>query len=264
MVKNLQLDATGIIPEITQTARAASCKFSELGEPAFLSASFALRYEVYCKERRFLTPEKYPQKCESDHYDNHAVHVGGTNSNGEMVGTVRMVLHSALGFPMFEHCKIFPQYEYLTDLHVQKATAEISRLAFTKHHRTFPKPEVRSNGEVSCEDISSTVESATVNPTATKQDKADITLGIYKTIYQISKRRGITHWCAAMEKSLLRLMGRFHFAFTPIGPELDYYGPVTPYVVTLAEIEKGLRQHCPATYADFINGLEPELVPVFT
>jgi hypothetical protein len=67
-----------------------------------------------------------------------------------------------------------------------------------------------------------------------------------------------------MEKPLLRLMRRcFHIDFTPIGPELDYYGPVVPYIIGIAEIEEALFEHCPAIIADFLKGLEPEFFPHF-
>lgn len=267
MVKQLQTTTRGKESNLREPSSNSSFNFSVLGEPDFLSASFALRYEVYCKERQFLIPEHYPLKLETDPYDSHAIHVGGTNSKGEMVGTIRLVLHSTMGFPLFEHCKIFPEYAYLADLQIQKTTAEVSRLAITKHHRKPQNVDDCGSEYTPHYDVLITGDrSAAPQATGAKpgrQDKPDIILGIYKTIYQVSKRRGITHWCAAMEKSLVRLMRRFHFAFIPIGPELDYYGPVTPYVVALSEIEKALYLHCPATYADFISGLEPELVPAF-
>lgn len=263
MVNERRSDGLQKAPGSNQLARNANFNFSELVEPQFLNASFALRYEVYCKERRFLTPDNYPHKHETDRYDSCSIHVGGTNSKGEMVGTVRLVSHSTIGFPLFEHCRLFPEYEYLADPRSQTTTAEISRLAFTKNCKE-PLATKTCQGEYlhgDVDDCGSVAQAARTS--LSNQEKAGITLGIYKTIYQISKRRGITHWYAAMEKSLLRLMRRFHIAFTPIGPELDYYGPVTPYVLALSEMEKALHQHCPATFADFIDGLEPEFRPTF-
>lgn len=263
MVNKQRFDRLGTASGINQPARNASCNFYELVEPQFLNASFALRYEVYCKERRFLTPDNYPQKHETDRYDSYSIHVGGTNSKGEMVGTVRLVSHSTIGFPLFEHCKLFPQYEHLASPQSQITTAEISRLAFTKNYKEplSTRTGQREHAHDDADECGGAAPAA--RAPLSNLEKAGITLGIYKTIYQISKRRGITHWYAAMEKSLLRLMRRFHIAFTPIGPELDYYGPVTPYVLALSEMEKALHQHCPATFADFIDGLEPEFRPTF-
>src|SRR5690606_15783528 len=69
-----------------------------------------------------------------------------------------------------------------------------------------------------------------------RRSKPEIVLGLYKTMYQASKRQGITHWLAAMERSLLRLLTRYNIGFQPIGPELDYFGPVVPYIAAIADI----------------------------
>ena len=39
-----------------------------------------------------------------------------------------------------------------------------------------------------------------------------------------------------MEKPLARSLSRMGFDFNPIGPETDYYGPVTPFMADLEEI----------------------------
>src|SRR5688500_12130718 len=70
--------------------------FSVIENQRQLSESFALRYEVYCKERNFLPVESFPSKLEIDHYDDHSIHVAGSNQDGLMIGTVRLVLPSSL------------------------------------------------------------------------------------------------------------------------------------------------------------------------
>jgi N-acyl amino acid synthase of PEP-CTERM/exosortase system len=243
-------------------------KFAVIGEPTYLSASFALRYEVYCRERKFLAAENYPFKLERDIYDDCAIHVGSTNDNGVMLGTVRLVLPSGKGFPLFEHCTVFPEFNHLKDIQLQQTAAEVSRLAISKHLRKLnyvfdPGSELSTN--VSATNVSQLpVRQHKLDIASAAEIKSDIMLGIYRTIYQASKRKGITHWFAAMEKSLLRLMRRFHFEFIPIGPELDYYGCVTPYVVAITAIEQALYEHCPATYEYFVHGLEPAFLPALS
>jgi N-acyl amino acid synthase of PEP-CTERM/exosortase system len=238
--------------------------FAVIGEPTYLSASFALRYEVYCRERKFLAAENYPFRLERDIYDDCAIHVGSTNDNGVMLGTVRLVLPSGKGFPLFEHCTVFPEFSHLTDIRLQQTSAEVSRLAISKHLRKLnyvfdPRPEHSTNMTMDAAQLPGPLHKLNID--SASEIKSDIMLGIYRTIYQVSKRKGITHWFAAMEKSLLRLMRRFHFEFIPIGPELDYYGCVTPYVVAIAAIEQALYEHCPATYEYFVHGLEPDCLP---
>ena len=59
----------------------------------------------------------------------------------------------------------------------------------------------------------------------------------------------------------MRLLSRFRFTFTPIGPEADYYGPVTPYIADIAAIERQVFEEMPEFFAEFIDGLEPEFIP---
>jgi len=228
-------------------------------DSARLRDSYALRYEVYCHERHFLAPEDYPSKLEMDSYDNSAIHVGGINKEGVLVGTLRLVLPSARGFPLFEHCELFPEYQYLADPDklAQLTAAEISRLAISRSYRRR-----RNDGLYDLASKEDRMTSArTGDEAAHHRHKPEIILGLYKTLYQASKRQGITHWFAAMEKPLLRLLRRYNFDFKPIGPELDYYGPVTPYFAEIAEVEAGVHRRCPDMLAEFVRGLEPEFVP---
>ena len=84
---------------------------------------------------------------------------------------------------------------------------------------------------------------------------------LYKAMYQASKRCGITHWMAATEKSLYRLVSRSGFPFRQIGPETDYYGPVAPYLIDLSELEANILSGQYPMISDFLDGLEPEFRP---
>lgn len=236
--------------------------FSVIDDAVYLRDSYALRYEVYCQERRFLAPENYPQKLETDSYDGRAIHVGVINKAGALAGSVRLVLPSAQGnFPLLEHCKLFHEYQYLADpdKSAQLSLAEISRLAVSKSYRRRQNDGLYDLA--SEEDNSAAMQAE--NEAMHRRHKPEIIFGLYKVMYQASKRQGITHWFAAMEKPLLRLLQRYSFDFKPIGPEMDYYGPVTPYFAEIAEIEKSVHRRHPEILADFVQGLEPELVPSF-
>ncbi len=264
-ISGIIMGIQNILPDSALTLHDASTSnlnFSVLGEPTSLSASFALRYEVYCRERNFLAPENYPSRLEQDIYDDCAIHVGSINNSGVMLGTIRLVLPSDRGFPLFEHCKVYPEFSHLAETQSLQTAAEVSRLAISKQIRkqnSIGERRLKHNADQELLKLEGF--SGDLQDLGELHVKADIMLGIYRTIYQVSKRRGITHWFAAMEKSLVRLMRRFHFAYTPIGPELDYYGSVTPYIVAIASIEEALFKHCPATYEYFTNDLESEFLP---
>jgi hypothetical protein len=64
-----------------------------------------------------------------------------------------------------------------------------------------------------------------------------------------------------MESSLWRLLSRFAFEFRPVGPEVDYYGPVTPYLADIQELEQVVFNRRPEIFREFTDGLAPELLP---
>lgn len=199
-----------------------------------------MRYEVYCHGRRFLDPTSYPDGRESDEFDEHSIHFGcvarRTNS---VVGTIRLVARSALGFPLSSHCKF-------DESALPESTCEISRLAVSKEYRRRADDDAFGVPSAVFED------DALAN--RNRRRRPEIVLGLYKVMYQESKRRGVNAWIAAMESSLVRLLWRYSFTFDAIGPEVDYYGPVVPYLARIDEIEKTVRARQPQLYAEFNEG----------
>lgn len=186
-----------------------------------------LRYEVYCEQRRYLNESDYEDGQETDHYDDRSVHVAAKTHDGVTVGTVRLVLGSETEkFPFEQHCSVSPQFE--RPPHQQ--SAEVSRLIVKRNSRRL-----------------------TANPAQSARSACNggpqITLELFRAMYRYSIRNGVRYWYAAMEKGLVRHLSRMGFDFVPIGPEGDYYGPVTTYVGDLCKLEDNLRQSRGATLA---------------
>ena len=191
--------------------------------PALLDQSFALRYQVYCLERGFLNPDDYPNQLETDAFDAHALHFGTTNLQGDLVGTARLVRAGGLGFPLFQHCTIFPGE---TEIYRPDYTVvEVSRLSVSRKYRR--RKEDGAYGDQGAP--------APAGATERRGEHAEyggeLIVSLYKALYQASKRHGITHWLAATEKSLHRLLAKYAFPLRLIGPEIDYFGPVAPYLM---------------------------------
>lgn len=173
----------------------------------FIWDSYALRYQVYCEQRGFLPSKDYPSRFERDHFDEHAEHFGVYEGDfEEMIGTVRLVFDTAGSMPVERYCPYPIKIE--DPAAGELKVAEISRLAVSKAGMAR-----RARG-------------------------MEVVLGLYLEIYHASKRNGVTHLLAAMEKSLVRLLGRLNLKFEPIGPEFDYSGAVRPYVLSIESIEK--------------------------
>jgi hypothetical protein len=53
-------------------------------------------------------------------------------------------------------------------------------------------------------------------------------LGLVQGLVMLSHELGTTHWCAVMERPLLRLLQSNSIYFQALGPLVDYHGPRQP------------------------------------
>jgi N-acyl amino acid synthase of PEP-CTERM/exosortase system len=209
-------------------------------ESYVLKEIYKLRYEVYCLERHYLEASDFQDDQETDEYDDCSIHFAAYTLNKDIVGTVRLVQpHDGQLYPFETHCSAFPEFSYPP----REAAAEISRLVVKKTHR-------RRRGD-SMEGISQDFmekgSTKTIQPRSTvRRDKRGnsplLLLGMYREMYRYSRQNGIRYWYAAMERSLARSLEKMGFRFVPIGPQVDYYGPVTPHVADLDELLGRLKR----------------------
>lgn len=176
-----------------------------------------LRYVVYCLERGFEPGEN---GLEQDEFDNLAKHVlVRSRQTGNILGTVRIVLPAPGaghdGFPMQRACADY----VLAPLPVA-ATGEISRFALTR-------------------------ERFGVSPAAA----ALMRLCLMRGIVEISGQAGLTHWCAIMERSLLRLLRATSIHFQAVGPLVEYHGIRQPTVAAIGTILGRICREQPAVWS---------------
>jgi N-acyl amino acid synthase of PEP-CTERM/exosortase system len=197
-------------------------------------SALELRFQVYCLECNFLSPDDYPDGMESDEHDDAATHFYAFDSREELVGYVRLVRadHERL-FPIQRNCSLTVDRGSLPE---PSTVAEISRLMVRNDYR-------RRRG-----DRLSGV-TAEQNQAAFGGDRRheapQVLLSLYRQMYAYSRENGIRHWFAAMERPLARSLLRLNFAFRSIGPESDYYGPVAPYIADLRDLESQVGERRP-------------------
>lgn len=209
-------------------------------ESYVLKEIYKLRYEVYCIERQYLDARDFKEELEIDEFDNCSTHFAAYNLDQDIIGTVRLVQPDpGQAYPFQSHCTLFPEFNFPPP----ETVAEISRLVVKKTYR-------RRRGD-SMEGISQDfVEKGsmrTIQPSSTvRSDKRNnsplLLLGMYREMYRHSRQNGICYWYAAMERSLARSLEKMGFKFVPIGPQVDYYGPVTPYMADLNELNERLKK----------------------
>lgn len=230
--------------------------FSGANDGDLLRESYRIRYQVYCEERGFLNPADYSNLQESDEYDAHSIHVLACHRNGETAGAARLILHSPLGFPCQSHCAFDDAFSYLKNPVSPRLAnyGEISRLVVSRMFRrrardTYYGGEPRDVDGRDCQARNQRASGATpaMGP--------EIMGGICKYFFHESKRLGVTHWLIAVEPALHALVTRMGWPFMPVGPEVDYFGPVRPYLAEAAVAERILAHKNPSFYAFLIEGL---------
>jgi N-acyl-L-homoserine lactone synthetase len=183
-----------------------------------------LRFDVFCSQRGILEGDN---GTESDPYDSTSRHVMLRRPGGEMVGTVRLVLptRNELGrsFPMQRVC----DPAVLSQIPLE-TTGEISRFCLSRNRR--------DSGE---------------------HADAVLRLGLMRGILRASEEAGLTHWCAVMEKGLLRLLQLAAIWFEPKGPPIEYFGTRQPAVASIANVLiRGQRERRPIW--DYVTSPDPD------
>ena len=231
-------------------------KFVEVDSEFLKKEIYKLRYDVYVSEFGFEKKESHPSGLEKDIYDSHSVELAAIEQiNAEtqkVIGTIRLILHSEHGFPIENAAPL--------DFTIKKTPidkiAEISRLAISKDFRRLQGDGlygVKSYLKVSAGDIPPHRKSP---QNAKVRIQPYLIWGLFKELYQVSKKLGITHWYMITEKKLWYALKRFNFIFRQIGEPVDYHGMRIPYLGIIAEIEQNLIKKNMDFYQDFLVGLD--------
>lgn len=227
--------------------------FRRLETPQERMEVFRLRYQVYCKECHFISEEDYPLGYECDPFDEHSTHFGAFGPRGELIGGARLILPDCGKFPIEEHCPEL-DVDFTKTSHWQ--CAEISRLTISKLYRRRSNDGLYYEPQIADWAVEDRGEHflRRVRPMA---------FGLYRAMYHESKRHNIHYWFALMEKTLWLLLKIHGFVFRPIGPQVDFYGLVTPYLADIADMERNVYAKFPQFFTYFMQDLEPELQPKF-
>jgi N-acyl-L-homoserine lactone synthetase len=202
-------------------AAAAQMRVEIADTPEQVIEAQRLRYKVYCEERGY---EPGSNGLEQDEFDATSCHVlvRGLNS-GIVFGTVRVVLASRVAghdsFPMQRVCE-----RYVLAPLPASATAEISRFALTRDR-------------------------CGLDPSAATLMR----LFLMRGIVQISGQNGLTHWCAMMESSLLRMLRATSIHFQAVGPTVEHHGTRQPAITAIGSMLDRIRLERPQAWSFFTN-----------
>ena len=207
---------------------------------------FRLRHQIYCLECAFLHPDHSVDGMELDDYDDASTHFAAYTMDEKLVGAVRLVQpREPKPYPFELHCKVFSDFE----MPERELAAEISRLVVKKSHRRRRADSVLGIPGF-LQEKENQIE---FDPSVDRRDHTSpmLLLGMYREMFRHSQEAGVRYWFAAMERSLAHALQKMGFRFTAIGPEANYYGSVTPYVLDLHDLRRKLVVSNPALAAWF-------------
>lgn len=196
------------------------------GDPELMDQSHRLRYQVYCVERMFLPAENYPDRRECDAFDIVSRHVGVVAADGALVATARLVLPNPAGLPLFRYCTLFPHETAINEpgtAVLEVSRVSISRLTARRRHDTL-------DGVASVAPLPAGAER--------RRSRAEPFLTLLKGVIHAARRSGATHLIFATDAALHRWLVHYGFPYRLVGPEVDYYGPVTPNLMSLADFDR--------------------------
>lgn len=236
-------------------------KFVEVDSESLKKEIYKLRYDVYVSEFGFENKENHPSGLERDVYDSHSVELAAIEQvsaeTKKVIGTMRLILHSEHGFPIENAAPIDfkgkkPPFDRI---------AEISRLAISKAYR-----RQQGDGLYGVKAYQKVAAGATIPGDDSGGDvkvriQPYLIWGLFKELYRVSKKLGITHWYMITEKKLWYALKRFDLIFRQIGEPVDYHGLRIPYMGVIEEIEKNLMKKQMGFYQDFLVGLDKKYWP---
>ncbi len=195
-------------------------------EKDLLEKIYRLRFQVYVREREFLSAAMYPDGRERDEFDAQSIHFAAITTAGEVVGSLRLILPGRRQMPIERNIL---GNRALYQRIVDDDYAEVSRFAISKQFLQ------------DCRRSQLNTVPGTGNSPINKL--REVSFGICKSAALHSWNIGIRHWYAFMEKSLWRLLAQNGFTFNAIGEPIEYYGQVTPFTAKVETFHQPIHTY---------------------
>ncbi len=229
-------------------------KFVVATTPELLNGVYRLRYQVYVDEYGFEHAGDHPDGMEKDEWDPCSIHMAALNPEGDVIGTIRLVLNSPAGLPTLQAVAPF----YFDQNPHSQHIGEVSRLAVARSFRRRVE-----DGFYGVQALASPKGSISFHraedgdfPSQERRRRFAVVLGLFKIMYHVSKRIDLKDWYMVSEKRLWYLLKRYHILFNPIGPEMEYHGIRVPYIGHIKDIETHMMKASANLAESFQEGLD--------
>lgn len=230
----------------------SDCAFAVMraDSPRLRDHAHRLRYRAYCVENPFENPADHPEGRERDPFDERAVHSLLIHKpTGMAVGTVRLILqdaHAPVELPIQHACADLDTLGRLCA--AGHRLGEVSRFCLS---REALKEARRANGS----------RNADGGPRAPEGLTATLTL--LSAVVGMAAAEGVSHICAMMAPTLLRLFSGFGLKLRELGPLMEHHGLRQPVFSHLGDLLSGAYRVRPDAWSLITqNGKLWPLVPV--
>jgi len=213
---------------------------------SLIETAHALRYQVYCLERRFENPEQHLGGLETDSFDKHARHgVLFHRPSQKPIGTVRMIVprrgvtDSLPIMSLLRHDDLD-----LADYVDMDRTVEVSRFAISKEFRRRRTDQFEEAPGVGVR----------LNRSNAMREANLACLSLIQFLVRQSAAEGTRYWAAVMEPRLLRMLAGMGIRFTSIGSLVLHHGLRQPCYCHVPTMLEDVRLEHPEYWNVLTNG----------
>jgi N-acyl amino acid synthase of PEP-CTERM/exosortase system len=167
-----------------------------------------VRYQVFCVERGFESPERFHDGQEHDRWDPHADHfVVCDRWSGASVAAMRIVRPTEDGLPVEQLGCISGRLPTAVG---RDQVAEVSRICIPRDASAGLRPRIRA---------------------VQQRSEPEILLGLMRAMHRYSRDHGVQHFYMLVTPAFARLLQRLGLHCTRVGEFVEHRGLRAPYLV---------------------------------
>ena len=236
-LENVSLTAPSVASALTYDSllREFNSRFEMLSAdtPELVRQAQKIRHQVYCVENGFEKFSEESEGLETDEFDSRSVQsLLVARETGAALGTVRLIMPLA-------HA---PERSFAVQRLLDPSTAgellslpvhtmaEASRFSISRHFRR----------------LMTYSESGETERWVAINSGPMMRLGLFQGLVRMSLQNGITHWCALMEPTLIRMFSAMAIRFQPIGSLVEFRGLRQPCYIDVHAMLNAVMRERPA------------------